>query len=89
MIIITLIVCFPKIILESLPEPTLAFEEPQPQTKGPCQSPSGKKMGGSDKESTDCRRQKEPSRTLKEKYSMLERASYQISFSRKTCFFPV
>lgn len=35
MIIITLIVCFPKIILESPPELTLAFEEPQPQAKGP------------------------------------------------------
>ena len=79
MIITTLIVCFPKIILESPPELTLAFEEPQPQMKGPCQSPSGKKMGGSDKESTDCRRQKD---------CLLQQDFEREIFNAGTCFLP-
>lgn len=44
-----LIFCFPEIILESTLEPTSAFEEPYPQIRWPCQSPSGKEVGGSDK----------------------------------------
>lgn len=75
MIIIALMVCFPKTVLESPPEPAPAFEELHPQIKRPCQSPSGKEVGGGDKENADSGRQKEPSRTLKEKYSVLERAS--------------
>lgn len=65
-------------ILVSPLEPTPAVQEPQPQIQWPCQSPSGKEAGGSD--NGKCR-QREPSGTLKEKCSVLERASYQILFS--------
>lgn len=77
MIITTLTFYFPEIILESPLEPTPAFEEPHPQIRWPCQYPSGKEVGGSDKG----------------RHRHLETEGAQQEFEREifsagTCFFP-
>lgn len=58
------------------------MQEPIPTDDDPGSFHMGKEVGGSViGKRRHVRRQKEPSRTLKEKYSVLEHASYQTVFS--------
>lgn len=75
MSITTPVFCFVEIILESL-RPPPPLRSPVPKSGGLASLHLGRRWEEVTKESAGSQRQKEPSRTLKEKYSVLERASY-------------